>query len=309
MKRIITISLLSLVLLVLVSAIILYIRPCDYRASFTTKASPDVVYFHLLNWKNWNRKLSGVEIRVSGKQALQSVSSQVVLPDTILDFHWKIEALSDSSTEVTACVSDPDRRLKNRISAPLFPIAFKRNVRKNILDLMQRLEIMRKTFHFKFKGPSYFEARDCVYMTLNCHVRQKAATMIATVTELNQFVRQHELGFEGHPFLLIHDWKVGSDSICFDFCFPIRDQEAIPPHPQISFKHVEGMEAVQSDFYGNYSITDASWFKLAEEAEKMGYSSNGRLIEVYHNDPHSGGNEQEWKAEIFLGVQKDVSHQ
>lgn len=303
------ISLLSLVLPVLVIGIVFYNRPCDYRASFTTEASPDVVYFHLLNWKNWNRKLSGVEIRVTEKQALQSVSSQVVLPDTILDFHWKIRALSDSSTEVRACVSDPDRRLKNRLSAPLFPTAFRRGVRMNILDLMQRLETLRKTFHFEFRGPSYFEARACVYMTLNCDIRQKAATMMATVTELNQFVRQNKLGLEGHPFLLIHDWKVGSDSIRFDFCFPIREQEAIPPHPLISFKHVEGMAAVQSDFYGNYSITDASWFDLAEEAEKMGYTSNGRLIEVYHNDPHSGGNEREWKAEIFLGVRKDVELQ
>jgi effector-binding domain-containing protein len=309
LKRILRISVLSLVLLLLVAGIFLYNRPCDYQVSFTTEASPDVVYFHLLNWRNWNRKLSGVHIKVIEKKTLTKVCSQVVLPDTLLDIQWRIEALNDSITEVSACVSDPERRLKNRLTAPLFSTAFRQSVRSNILDLMQRLESMRKTFHVEFRGPAHFEARDCVYMTLNCHVRQKAATMISTVAELNQFVRQNKLGLEGHPFLLIHDWKVENDSICFDFCFPIRNRELIPSHPLISFKHVDGMEAVQSDFYGNYSITDLSWFRLAEEAEKMGYTSTGRLLEVYHNDPHGGGNELEWKAEIFLGVQKEKSQQ
>ena len=126
--------------------------------------------------------------------------------------------------------------------------------------------------------------------------------MIATVRDLNQFVRQNGLGLNGHPFLLIHDWDVGSDSILFDFCFPVKNHENIPSHPMIRYKRVEGMEAVRSDFHGNYSISDISWFNLAREAEKMGYSSTGTLIEVYHNDPHSGGNELEWKAEIFLGI-------
>ena len=63
------------------------------------------------------------------------------------------------------------------------------------------------------------------------------------------------------------------------------------------------MNKVYLNFYGNYSITDITWYNLAEEASKLGYRHNHKLIEVYHNDPHSGGNELEWKAEIFLGIE------
>jgi effector-binding domain-containing protein len=63
------------------------------------------------------------------------------------------------------------------------------------------------------------------------------------------------------------------------------------------------MDAIKTDFYGNYSITDITWYNLAEEAKKLGYRSNNKLIEVYFNDPHSGGNELEWKAEIYMGIE------
>jgi hypothetical protein len=50
-------------------------------------------------------------------------------------------------------------------------------------------------------------------------------------------------------------------------------------------------------------MTDITWYNLAEEVKKQGYRSNNKLIEVYFNDPHSGGNELEWKAEIYMGIE------
>jgi effector-binding domain-containing protein len=66
---------------------------------------------------------------------------------------------------------------------------------------------------------------------------------------------------------------------------------------------VESMEALKTDFYGNYAITDITWVGLAEEAKQLGYRINNKLIEVYFNDPHSGGNELDWKAEIYMGIE------
>ena len=131
----------------------------------------------------------------------------------------------------------------------------------------------------------------------------KARAMISNVAELNQFVRQNNLVLNGNPFVVVHDWNELKDSINFDFCFPITRTEAVPEHPEIKLKTVEGMDAVKTDFYGNYRITDITWYNLDEEANKLGYRSNHELIEVYHNDPHSGGNELEWKAEIYLGIE------
>jgi effector-binding domain-containing protein len=120
---------------------------------------------------------------------------------------------------------------------------------------------------------------------------------------LNQFVIQNNLERNGNPFLIIHDWNESKDSISFDFCFPISRINAVPENPKIKFMTVETMDAIKTDFYGNYSLTDVTWYNLAEEAKKLKYRSNNKLIEVYFNDPHSGGNELEWKAEIYMGIE------
>jgi effector-binding domain-containing protein len=204
---------------------------------------------------------------------------------------------------VRAYVSDPSRKLYNRLTVPFINTRFKNGVRDNLLDIKTRLELMLKKFHYEFTGYHQFEKKSCVCINLKSTPRGKARAMMSNVIELNQFVRQNNLELDGNPFLVVLDWNEFNDSISFDFCFPIIRISAVPEHPKIKFMTVESMDAIKTDFYGNYSITDITWYNLAEEAKKLGYRSNHKLIEVYHSDPHSGGNELEWKAEIYLGIE------
>lgn len=303
MKKIF-VSIALIILLALIGGIAhLLIRPCDYQVHFTVKTTPDIVYFNILNWDSWNRKHAGSIIEITSKTPVTNVSKKVLLNDTTLIFNWEFKQLNDSITMVRVCVSDPDRKLYNRLTVPFINTPFKNSVRGNLLDIKTKLELMLKTFHYEFTGYDQFEKKSCVCINLKSTPRGKARAMISNVTELNQFVRQNNLELDGNPFVLVHDWNEFKDSINFDFCFPIAQIDAVPEHPEIKFKTVEGMDAIKTDFYGNYSITDITWYNLAEEANKLGYRSNNKLIEVYHNDPHSGGNELEWKAEIYLGIE------
>ena len=303
LKRIL-VSIAIIILITLVGSMIyLLLRPCDYQAHFTVKTTPDIAYFNILHWSTWNRKQAASRIEITSKNPAMSVSKKVLLNDTTLIFNWEFEQLNDSVTMVRACISDPDRKLINRLTVPFINTPFKSSVRGNLLDIKKRLEIMLKTFRYEFTGYSHFDKASCVCITLHSTQRGKAGAMISNVVALNQFVRQNNLALDGNPFVLVQDWNESNDSISFDFCFPIARTDAVPDHPEIKFKTVEGMDAIKTDFYGNYSMTDITWYNLAEEANKLGYRGNGKLVEVYHNDPHSGGNELEWKAEIFLGVE------
>ena len=303
MKKIF-VSIALIILLALIGGIAyLLFRPCDYQAHFTVKTTPDIAYFNILNWDIWNRKQVSSKIEITSKIPVRYISKKVLLNDTTLIFNWEFKKLNDSITLVRAYVSDPDRKLYNRLTVPFINTPFKNSVRGNLLDIKKRLELMLKTFHYEFTGYDQFEKKSCVYINLKSTPRGKAKAMMANVLELNQFVRQNNFEMDGNPFVVFHDWDVFKDSISFDFCFPIAQTDAIPEHPKIKFKTVESMDAIKTDFYGNYSITDITWYNLAEEAKKLGYRSNHKLIEVYLNDPHSGGNELEWKAEIYLGIE------
>jgi effector-binding domain-containing protein len=301
MKKIL-ISIAVIILLALAGAIYLYCRPSDYQAHFTVKTAPEVTYANILNWDMWNRnELSKIEI--ISKTPVSNISQKLTVNDTTLIFNWKFQKLNDSLTMIRVYVSDPDRKLYNRLTAPFINTRFRNGVRNNLIDLKTRIDLTLEKFHYKFTGYQHFDKRSCVYINLKSTRRGKAITMMSSVTELNQFVRQNKLVLDGNPFLVIHDWSESRDSISFDFCFPIARTDAVPEHPKIKFMTVESMDALKTDFYGNYSITDFTWYNLAEELKKLGRRSNNKLIEVYFNDPHSGSNDLKWKAEIYMGIE------
>jgi len=298
------VSIALIIFLALIGGItFLLTRPSDYQAHFAIKASPDIAYYNILNWDKWNRGQLNSKIEILSKIPVRNVSQEVTLKDTTLIFNWEFKKVNDSITVVRAFVSDPDRKLYNRLTVPFIKTRFKNDVRGNLLDIKTRMDLMLKTFHYEFTGYHQFEKKSCVYVNLRSTPKGKARAMMSNVTELNQFVRQNNLELDGYPFLVIHDWNELMDSINFDFCFPISRIDAVPEDPKIKFMTVESMDAIKTDFYGNYGMTDITWYNLAEEARKHGYRSNHKLIEVYLNDPHSGGNELEWKAEIYLGIE------
>lgn len=302
--RKIFVSIAFVMLLALIGGItFLLTRPADYQAHFTIDAAPDVAYFHILNWNIWNRNNLSARIDILSKTPVSHISQKVTVNDTTLLFNWEFKKLNDSVTLVRAGVSDPGRKIYNRLTAPFINTRFRKDIRGNLLDIKKRMELMAGSFHYEFTGHHPFEKKSCVYINLESTCRGKAGAMMENVSQLNQFVRQNNLKLNGHPFLVVHDWNESRDSIRFDFCFPILETDAVPEHPKIKFMTVEDMDAVKTDFYGNYSITDISWHNLAEEAKKLGYRTNHKLIEIYYNDPHLGGNELEWKAEIYLGIE------
>lgn len=279
-----------------------FLKNWDYRIYFTVKSSPGVVYQNVRDWNIWNRRLLHDNFQVTGRDPWKSVDTRIMLPDTTLEFHWKFRAVNDSMTRVRVSVTDPERKLENRVRLPFKKTPFKKSLFANVRDVKDKLEVVNESFGFEFVGEDAFAPTPCVYISTKSTYRGKAREMMNNVIELNQFVRENELGLDGHPFLLVHDQRFDDDTIRFDFCFPVKHPEKIPEHPFIRHKTVELDKALKGNFYGNYSISDMSWYLMAEEVEKRGAKANGIIIERYHNDPHSGGNDLKWKAEIFMGI-------
>jgi effector-binding domain-containing protein len=301
--KIIFISIAFIILLTFIGVVFLLTRPSDYQAHFRVKATPDIAYYNILNWDNWNRGQLNSKIEILSKTPVTNVSQKVTLKDTTLIFNWEFKKLNDSITMVRAYVSDSARKFYNRLTVPFINTRFRVGVRNNLLDIETRLDLMLERFRYKYTGFHRFEKKSCVYINLRSIPKGKAREMMSNVVELNQFVKQNNLELDGNPFLVIHDWNELKDSISYDFCFPISRIEAVPEHPRIKFMTVESMDALKTDFFGNYGMTDITWYNLSEEVKKKGYRSNNKLIEVYFNDPHAGGNELEWKAEIYMGIE------
>ena len=165
MKKIF-ISIGFIILLILIGVLFLYTRPSDYQAHFAVKATPDIAYYHILNWDKWNRGQLDAKIEILSKTPVSNLSQKVTVKDTTLIFNWEFKKLNDSVTMVRAYVSDPDRKLYNRLTIPFTNTRFREGVRNNLLDIETRLDIMLEKFHYKFTGYHHFEKRPCVYIKL-----------------------------------------------------------------------------------------------------------------------------------------------
>lgn len=66
----------------------------------------------------------------------------------------------------------------------------------------------------------------------------------------------------------------------------------------------EGFKGISGIHTGPYEDFEASYNKLMEEAEKMGYTLTWESWEFYHSDPSTEPDESKWKTEIVFPVKE-----
>ena len=78
----------------------------------------------------------------------------------------------------------------------------------------------------------------------------------------------------------------------------------MPDTKTINFKQTEEFKALKAIFNGNYRLSDRAWYELIDHAQSLGLDFEMTPHEIFRNDPHSGGNELEWVAEVYLPVKE-----
>jgi effector-binding domain-containing protein len=78
----------------------------------------------------------------------------------------------------------------------------------------------------------------------------------------------------------------------------------LPGHPDLNYKQIPATRALKAIYNGNYITSDRAWYTLLDYAEKMKEEVTPLPLEVFHNNPNMGGNELQWKAEIYMPLKE-----
>jgi len=89
-------------------------------------------------------------------------------------------------------------------------------------------------------------------------------------------------------------------NIEFNFCYPILQQETNPYHPEIIYKRIPSRPAIKAVYNGNYTTSDRAWYVLLDYAKQNNLEVTGLPVELFYNNPNMGGDELNWKAEIYM---------
>lgn len=279
----------------------LVLKPYDYLVTFKVKANAGTINQSL---KLWN---SGLENKGSIEQEdLKNLVQQVNTKDSTYTYTWSIHSLNDSMSQVKVYVKDLNYSFQNKISTPFSTTDFEKRTKNTVIDFIEKLKEHLKRIKVKVVGESATQSTYCAYVSVKGRQVEKAGGMMKNYSFLNGilFGKNTTVKPNGTPFVEITNWNMEKDSITYNFCFPIIKSDSLPKHGLIKYKQYNGVKALKAIYNGNYITSDRAWYELLAYAERENVEVDKTPVESFYNNPSYGGDELQWKAEIYMPIKK-----
>lgn len=277
----------------------LFLKPHDYIVSFKTKASPGTINQTM---KFWMGQQENAELLV--QRNLSDFSHRIQFNDSTFNYNWKVTPLNDSISKVKVYVSDIDHSLGNRIALPFSETNFEKRTKKTLKDALAMLQEHIQTFKVTVTGAADIPSKYCACIPLKNKQLDKVTGMMDYYSTLSNFIAENSIELDGRPLLEVENWNVQNDSIAYNFCFPIIKTDSLPQLENLIYKKLKIKKGLRAVYNGNYITSDRAWYRLLEYAKENDISIEERPLEIFHTDPNMGGNELEWKAEIFMPLKE-----
>lgn len=274
-----------------------FVKPYDYLVTLKVKTFPGTINQSI---KTWNLSLDKSSISISDD--LLILDQTVKYNDSVFLYHWKIEAINDSTSLIKVYVTDETHSFKNRLSYPFSHTDFEKRVKNSLTDFNDNLKEHISRFKVKIEGESEIKAVFCAFIRINGSQGEKAVGMMKNIGILTNTLVQNNIELSGMPFIDVTNWDMANDLITYDFCYPIKETDSLFEHPIISFKKVKRTKALKAIYNGNYITSDRAWYALIDFANKNNIAIEKKPLEVFYNNPNMGGEELQWKAEIYMPI-------
>jgi len=275
----------------------LFIKPYDYLVTFKANTFPGTI--------NQTIKLWGKIVDPNSKitqSELQNISQELTINDTTYYYKWKLQPLTDSTSKVKIYVKDVDHSLSNKIKILFSETDFEKTTKRTLLEFHEKLTDHLKRFEVKIIGIDTFAGTYCAYIPIKTTQLQKAKAMKQNYSLLSGFVASNNIELNGTPMAEITKWDISTDSIHYNFCYPIIKSDSLPEHNLIKYKQLSITPSLKANYNGNYITSDRGWYSLLNYAEKSKIEIIPKPIEVYNNNPNMGGDELYWKTEVFVPI-------
>ena len=217
---------------------------------------------------------------------------------------WSFKSINDSITQIRAGISEKNKGVYNRITAPFFNTKFKITNLELIKNYKDGIEFTLKE---KFRVHSIVidstPQFDFAYVSLkNIKMRDKASQMMKNNSTILAFLKENDIEVEGLPVIIVEDWNVEKNIINYKFGFQIKYKDSLPIDSLIKFGRTKSKKALKAIYNGNYIGSDKAWFALFEYAKRRNIEVDKKPLEIFHNNPFIGGNELDWIAEVYLPI-------
>ncbi|MEO6347457.1 MAG: GyrI-like domain-containing protein [Aquaticitalea sp.] len=275
------------------------LKPYDYTVEFKSKALVGTINQTL---KLWNTNLD--QSKPIQQVDMGELVQKLKFDGSDYEFHWQLSRIDDSTTQVHIGIKDSDNPLKNKINVLFNNTEFKQKVKGKVSEFMLVLSTHLEKFKVKIVGEATFPTIYCAYVPIKTKQFLKAKGMMENYGLLSTFLIENGVELNGKPIVEITSWDSKTDSISYNFCYPIVKKDGLPTHPRIKYKDIKGGKAIKAIYNGNYITSDRAWYALIEYAKRNKIELINTPIEIFNNNPNMGGDELTWEAEIYMPIKE-----
>ncbi|SFZ92758.1 effector-binding domain-containing protein [Flaviramulus basaltis] len=278
-----------------------FIKDYNYKVTFSISQSPGIIYNSLIQWNNGEIPNNKV-VTTLNQTPFNEVNQNLFLGDSVLKINWSLKKKNDSTTIVTAKFKDEKNSFKQNLQVPFYNNVFVNQSISAVKNFSKTLIQNKKNYKLSGVTHAKIPPQNYAYITLQSSLNDKASVMVRNIPTIMNYIKDNNIQLAGNPFVEITNWNVEKDSIKFNFCFPIEKRESYPETYQVLFKQTKEKEALKVVFNGNYKISHMAWYQIIDYAKTNNINTDNLPVEFFLNDPHAGGNDLEWLAEIYVGI-------
>ena len=289
-------------LFIVVSALLwyLFIKPSDYTIRFEANAIPGTINQTL---KLWDQTLDTVD-KIKQEGDLYHLLQKVKFGDSVHTYSWQIEPLTDSTSKVLVNTIDVNHSLMNKIQVPFKENNFVLRSKKTVLDFMENLKDHSNKIKVRIIGEEEVPSKYLAYIQEKVTQFQKAGGMMKNFSYLTNELYVNGVTLDGPPMLEVTQWDMENDSLYYNFGQPIIRSERLPIGTDIEYKRIFSKRALKAEYNGNYITSDRAWYALLDYAKKNNIDVDPNPVEIFYNNPSTGGGELTWKAEIYMPIKE-----
>lgn len=282
----------------------LFIKSEDYIIRFKAKTSPGTLFVSAQEWNLLGQKKGIFTYKVIDKKPYEFINQNLNKDSLALSLHWTFKSVNDSITQISIGISEKNKGIYNRLTAPFFNTKFKKTSLELIKNYKKGIEFnIKEKFRVHSISVDSIPPFDYIYIGLkNIKMRDKAEQMMKNNAFILEFMRINNIEKEGLPIIIVENWDHENNSIDYKFGFQIKYKDTLPLDSEIKFGRTKSKKALKAIYNGNYIGSDKAWFALYEYAIRHNIEVEKNPLEIFYDNPFMGGNELEWIAEIYLPI-------
>lgn len=294
MKKVIAIL---LIVLIAIAGWYFFLKPGDFTARIKAKTTLGTIEQSIKNWKD-GALITDVKLGEENIKITQEFTRQ----DSTHIYEWHIAQTHDSLSEITVHVTDPTHSLNNRLQGVFKTTDFKKSATATVLEFNELLQDHLDRIKVRVIGEEELPAKFYAYTEVEELQILKASGMMRDITHLQNTMARYNVTLDGRPFVQVTDWNRKTDSIKYRFAFPLIKTDSLPQVKDIKYGERPAKKALKAIYNGNYITSDRAWYALLNYAKTNNIKIDPRPTEVFYNNPNMGGDESNWKTEIYMPI-------